>query len=195
MALYYRQRVSAGFLTTEGALISPQGSVMPLAPQLDSHDHMLGWKKIVDGVHAAGGTIFCQLWHRENPYQTWANATAGRLASNIKERQKVAGKPVQGPSAIQARYGEMVGLGKIAIAPSDRHHAEYYSKPVEIANPKTIVAEYVRAAKLAKEAGFDGIELHAANGYLIPAVSTRTFTLLISTVSLFHCQSTNRRIW
>lgn len=174
MALYYKQRSSAGFLTTEGALVSPQGSVMHFAPQIDTHDHMLGWKKIADQVHAAGGTIFCQLWHRIPPQLSssipFTDDLAGRLASNQKPRQVSSGKPVIGPSAIQARYARMEGLGGKELAPEDRKHMEHYSLPVEIENPKDIIAEFVRGAKYAKEAGFDGIELHAANGYLIPQV-------------------------
>jgi len=150
MVEYYVQRaLSAGIIASEGTLISPQGSQWPYAPGLWSKEQVQGWKKVTEGVHQVGGKIFAQLWH------------VGRIANNEMPEQKKAGKPVQGVSAIAARGGEGVftayGLDK----------SVGYSIPTPIQDPMTVIEEFRHAALNAKEAGFDGVELHSANGYLI----------------------------
>ena len=117
-------------------------------------------------VHKSPRSVFTRHFTNRIMY------IAGRLATNTSPRQKVAGKPVEGPSAIGARYGgTLIGLGVKNKENGDQPQKEYYSVPVEIRDPKEIVAQYANAARLAKEAGFDGVEIHAANGYLVPQVS------------------------
>jgi len=148
---YYVQRAeSAGLVMTEGTLISPQGTNWPYAAGIWTEDHVKAWKPIVDGVHQVGGKTFMQLWH------------VGRIANNDMPLQKQTGKGVPAPSAIAARGGEghfaHYGLSKDAG----------YSVPTPIDDPrKIIMEEFKRGAINAKAAGFDGVELHSANGYLV----------------------------
>ncbi|GAO51538.1 FMN-linked oxidoreductase [Saitoella complicata NRRL Y-17804] len=142
---YYTQRAKGGtgLILTEGTLVAPQGTEWPNAPGIYTEEQTAAWKKVVDSVHKAGGTIFLQLWH------------VGRVAHPDMPIQKATGKPVPGPSAIAARGGKFRQL----------NNAEYVT-PHAVENPHDIVMEYSQAAKNAKEAGFDGVELHCANGYL-----------------------------
>ncbi|KAG9046172.1 hypothetical protein FS837_004927 [Tulasnella sp. UAMH 9824] len=147
---YYVQRArSAGLVMTEGTVIVHQGTNWPNAAGIWSMEHARAWKRITDEVHNVGGKIFCQLWH------------TGRIANNDMPEQKLAGKPVPGPSAVQARGGE----GLFARFGLDKSAG--YSMPEPIEDPTTIIADYKNAALMAKEAGFDGVELHSANGYLV----------------------------
>ncbi|EKM51954.1 uncharacterized protein PHACADRAFT_165282 [Phanerochaete carnosa HHB-10118-sp] len=144
---YYLQRAKGGcgLIMSEGTLISQQGTEWPNAPGIWSEEHVEAWKRIIDGVHQAGALIFCQLWH------------VGRVAHPDMPEQKKAGKPVPGPSAISARGGKFRTLpGKPG-----------YVTPTAIEDPWVLVEEYRHAAKMAKKAGFDGVELHSANGYLV----------------------------
>ncbi|KAH8833384.1 flavoprotein NADH-dependent oxidoreductase [Flagelloscypha sp. PMI_526] len=144
MAEYYAQRAKgeAGLIITEGILVSSQGTEWPGAPGLWNDDHVKGWKDIVDKVHEEGGKIYAQLWH------------VGRCANS--DAPAHGGQPVWAPSAIQARGGKLRFL----------EGEPGYSVPTEIQDPTTIIAEYANAAVNAKAAGFDGVELHYANGYL-----------------------------
>ncbi|KAF8496356.1 FMN-linked oxidoreductase [Gautieria morchelliformis] len=147
MLEYYTQRAKggAGLIVTEGTLISRQGTEWPYAPGIWNDDHVKGWKKITKSVHDAGGRIFCQLWH------------LGRVNHPDMPEQKASGQPVWGPSAISARGGKFRSLpGKPG-----------YVTPTPIPDPWVIIEEYRNAALKAKEAGFDGVELHGANGYLV----------------------------
>ncbi|KAF7309185.1 Oxidored-FMN domain-containing protein [Mycena kentingensis (nom. inval.)] len=147
MREYYVQRAEggAGLITTEGVLVTRQGTEWPEAPGLWSQEHVDGWKKIVDGVHAAGSKIYAQLWH------------LGRVSHPDAPEQIAAGVPVYGPSAISARGGKFRQL------PGEPG----YVTPTEISDPTTLIALYKQAAVNAKAAGFDGVELHGANGYLV----------------------------
>ncbi|GJE88362.1 alkene reductase [Phanerochaete sordida] len=144
---YYTQRAQGGcgLILTEGTLIAPQGTEWPNAPGIWSEEQAHAWKRITDSVHEAGALIFCQLWH------------VGRVAHTDMPEQKKAGKPVPGPSAIAARGGK---FRQLPGGPG-------YITPTAIEDPWTYVEEYRNAAKMAKLAGFDGVELHSANGYLI----------------------------
>ncbi|KAF7296789.1 Oxidored-FMN domain-containing protein [Mycena indigotica] len=144
---YYVQRAEggAGLIVSEGILVTRQGTEWPAAPGLWDASQVEGWKKIVDGVHAAGSKIYAQLWH------------VGRLAHPDAPEQKAAGEPVYGPSAIAARGGKFRFL---ADEPG-------YVVPTELADPKTVVALFKKAAEHAKAAGFDGVEIHGANGYIV----------------------------
>ena len=144
MAEYYGQRASAGLIVSEGTSPSPNGLGYPRIPGLFNGAQVRGWKAITDAVHAKGGKIFAQLMH------------TGRVAhvANLP-----AGAEVLGPMAM-ACPGEMY---------TDSQGMQPHSTPramtaTDIAHA---VDEYAKSAQLAIEAGFDGVELHAANGYLI----------------------------
>lgn len=156
MAEYYGQRASAGLIITEGTSPSPNGLGYARIPGLFNETQMRGWKLTTDAVHAKGGKIFVQLMH------------TGRVshAANLP-----AGAEVLGPMA-SICPGEMY---------TDSQGMQPHSVPRAMSadDMAHAVAEYVQAARLAVEAGFDGVELHAANGYLIeqflnPNVNQRT---------------------
>ena len=141
-ATYYRQRASAGLLITEATQVSQQGQGYALTPGIFSADQIAGWRKVTDAVHDAGGRIFAQLWH------------VGRI-SHV-DLQPDNGAPVA-PSEVPANTKTFVAGQFVPVsAPRalDRH---------EIAG---IVADFGRASANAKAAGFDGVEIHGANGYL-----------------------------
>ncbi|KAJ7580141.1 hypothetical protein C8J56DRAFT_1006494 [Mycena floridula] len=140
---YYKQRSNAGLIVTEGTLIVQQGTEWPNAPGLWNKEHVAGWKKITEQVHAEGSVIYAQLWH------------VGRVAHPDMPEQIAAGRPVYAPSAIAAKGGKYK-------LPDPR-----YVTPTAVDDPETLIADYKHAAINAKEAGFDGVELHGANGYLV----------------------------
>lgn len=143
---YYRQRAAggAGLILTEGTLISQQGTEWPRCAGLWSQEHASAWKKIVDAVHAEGCPIVLQSWH------------VGRIAHPEQREAKLSGKPVFAPSAIASRGGKFREIGN-----------KPHTTPTAIPDPKIILEDYKNNAILAKEVGFDGIEVHSANGYLI----------------------------
>lgn len=142
MREYYEQRASAGLILTEATVVSQQGAGYVDTAGIWSKQQVEGWKKITDAVHARGGKIFCQLWH------------VGRLSH--ADFQPNGGTPVA-PSAIAA-------TGEIRV-PSG--HAPYPTpRELSIKEIQGIVEDYRRGAHNALEAGFDGVEIHGANGYL-----------------------------
>ena len=146
---YYTQRASAGLLISEGTAITHQGQGYADVPGLYAPEQLAGWRKVTDAVHAAGGRIFTQIWH------------VGRVSHT--SLQPSAGKPVA-PSAIRAKSKTYIinpdGTGGFAETSEPRALEEE-----EIAG---IVDDYRRAARAAvEEAGFDGVEIHGANGYLV----------------------------
>ncbi|KAJ7812635.1 hypothetical protein B0H14DRAFT_3752193 [Mycena olivaceomarginata] len=147
MLEYYVQRAKggAGLIASEGVLITRQGSEWPQAPGLWDKAQIEGWKKITDAVHKAGSKIYAQLWH------------LGRLSHPDAPEQIAAGVPVYGPSATAARGG------KFRLLPEEPG----YVTPTEIADPTVVIAQFKQAAINAKAAGFDGVELHGANGYIV----------------------------
>jgi N-ethylmaleimide reductase len=144
MAQYYAQRASAGLIITEGTSPSPNGLGYPRIPGLFSAAQIEGWKKVTDSVHARGAGMFVQLMH------------CGRIAHPLN---LPAGAHVLGPSAIAAA-GEMY---------TDAEGMRPNAMPTAMseADIKAAIEEFAQAAKNAVAAGFDGIELHAANGYLL----------------------------
>jgi N-ethylmaleimide reductase len=144
MAEYYAQRASAGLIIAEGTSPSPNGLGYPRIPGLFNAAQAQGWKGVTDAVHAKGGKIFVQFMH------------TGRVSqiANLP-----AGAEVVGPTA-EVCPGEMY---------TDAHGMQPHSSPraMTTTDIDRAVAEYAHAAKLAIEAGFDGVEIHAANGYLI----------------------------
>jgi N-ethylmaleimide reductase len=140
---YYVQRASAGLIISEATQISRQGQGYIWTPGLYTEEQIQGWRAVTDGVHAAGGHIFVQLWH------------VGRISHT--SLQAGGGAPVA-PSAVTAKSKTYIETG---FAETSAPRA------LEADEIPGIVADYVRAAENAKRAGFDGIELHGANGYLI----------------------------
>jgi len=143
MAAYYRQRAGAGLIVSEASQISRQGQGYIWTPGLYSEAQVEGWKKATRAVHDAGGRIFVQMWH------------VGRVSH--ASLQPNGGAPVA-PSAIRAKTRTFIETGFADVSEPRALAA------AEIAG---IVEDYARAAANAKRAGFDGVEIHAANGYLI----------------------------
>ncbi|MEO0788386.1 MAG: alkene reductase [Bacteroidota bacterium] len=145
MAEYYGQRTGAGLIITEGTSPSPNGLGYPRIPALYNDEQAAGWKKVTAAVHQGGSKIFLQIMH------------TGRVThpDNLP-----AGGRVLAPSAIALTQTKMYvdGKGELEIPAPEAMTKE------EI---KAAIQEYMNSAKLAIEAGFDGIELHGANGYLI----------------------------
>ena len=147
MAEYYSQRASAGFMVTEGTQIEPSGQGYAWTPGIHSQAQIEGWKKVTQAVHAKGGVIFAQLWH------------VGRVSHTTL--QPNSGKPV-GPSDIIAENVKVF----IETAPGEGALADP-SAPRALSTTEVgeLVNMYAQAARNALEAGFDGVELHCANGY------------------------------
>ena len=147
MATYYTQRASAGLLVTEATAISHQGQGYADVPGLDAPEQIAGWKAVTAAVHAAGGKIVTQLWH------------VGRVSHN--ELQPGGGAPVA-PSAVTAKTKTVLlkdGVPTFVDTSAPR--------ALQLDELPGIVDDYRRAAQAAIEAGFDGVEIHAANGYLL----------------------------
>jgi N-ethylmaleimide reductase len=142
IATYYEQRSTAGMIVTEATQVAPEGIGYPNTPGIHTDAQAAGWRRVTDRVHRAGGRIFLQLWH------------VGRVSHPLF--QPNGGIPVA-PSA---------------IAPAGQSYTPQGMKP--FVTPRAllageipvIVGQFRRAAGLALEAGFDGVELHGANGYL-----------------------------
>lgn len=144
MAQYYSQRAGAGLIITEGAQVSPQGVGYPGTPGIHTDAQEEGWRAITDAVHARGGRIFLQLWH------------VGRVSH--PGLQPGGALPVA-PSAIGIA-GEMLYTAAGPVP---------YVTPraLETDEVAGVVEQYAEGARRAYRAGFDGVELHGANGYLI----------------------------
>lgn len=138
---YYRQRASAGLMLTEATSVSPMGVGYPNTPGIWSAEQVAGWKRVTDAVHAEGGKIAVQLWH------------VGR----ISDPELLDGQLPVAPSAIAAE-------GDVNVLRPKRPFC--VPRALETAEVAGIVQDFVQAARNAKEAGFDFIEVHAANGYL-----------------------------
>ncbi len=144
MAEYYSQRASAGLIITEATVVSKQGIGWLNSPGIYNDEQTEAWQQVVAAVHAKGTPIFLQLWH------------CGRAShSSFHEGRHL---PVA-PSAIKIN-------GDYIHTPSGK---ETYETPraLETDEVPLIVEDYLRAAERAQAAGFDGVEIHAANGYLI----------------------------
>jgi N-ethylmaleimide reductase len=140
---YYGQRASAGLLVTEASQVSQQGQGYQDTPGIYSKEQIAGWRQVTDAVHARGGHIFIQLWH------------VGRI-SHVS-LQPNGGAPVA-PSAIRAKGKTFVG-GTFADVSEPR--------ALELDEIPGVIDSFKRAAANAREAGFDGVEIHGANGYLL----------------------------
>jgi len=139
---YYEQRATAGLIITEATPISPMGHGYPLLPGIYTDAQVDGWKKVTDAVHAKGGKIVIQLWH------------VGR----ISHPSLLNGATPVAPSAVKPAGKAFTFEGLVDyVEPRALDACEFPS----------IVADYVQASKNAIKAGFDGVEIHSANGYLL----------------------------
>jgi len=142
MRTYYAQRASAGLIISEATGISKEGLGWPFAPGLWTDEQVEGWKPVIEATHKAGGRIVAQLWHM------------GRIVHSSYND----GKP---------------GVSASATTAPDQAHTYAGRQPYEQARPLRIdeiprlLEDYARAAANARKAGFDGVQLHGANGYLI----------------------------
>lgn len=149
MATYYQQRASAGLIITEGTQIEPRGKGYAWTPGIYSQAQIDGWRAVTDAVHAEGGVIFAQLWH------------VGRVSHTALQPDNAA--PVA-PSALQAHKVKAF----IETAPGTGTLVEpSMPRELTVAEIQALVELYAQGARNALEAGFDGIEIHAANGYLV----------------------------
>jgi N-ethylmaleimide reductase len=140
---YYGQRASAGLLITEASQVSQQGQGYQDTPGIYSKEQVEGWRKVTDRVHERGGRIFIQIWH------------VGRISHT--SLQAGGGKPVA-PSAIRAK-GKTFVNGTFADVSEPR--------ALELSEIPGIIDDFKRGAVNALAAGFDGVEIHGANGYLL----------------------------
>lgn len=144
MREYYAQRGRAGLIVSEGIVVSRQGAAYPRVPGLYSEEQAASWSPVLDAVHAEGGMLVAQLWH------------VGRQSHSSAQPD---GRPPWGPSPIPIRGQQFrTADGRVP-----------YETPRELspADIRRVIGDYADAAALAMEAGFDGVELHGANGYLI----------------------------
>jgi len=142
MAQYYAQRASAGLIIGEATGISQQGLGWPYAPGIWNTEQVAAWRVITDAVHEAGGRMVSQLWHM------------GRVVhpSFLDGAQPVSASATCAPGHAHTYDGK-------------QPHAE--ARPLRLDEFPGLLADYARAARLAMEAGFDGVQIHAANGYMI----------------------------
>ncbi|NRA85603.1 MAG: alkene reductase, partial [Gammaproteobacteria bacterium] len=149
MAKYYAQRSGAGFMVTEGTQIEPRGQGYAWTPGIYSEAQVEGWKKVTQAVHQEGGVIFAQLWH------------VGRVSHTSLQPN---GEPPVGPSDLTADNVKVF----IETAPGEGALADpSQPRALSTVEVEELVAMYKQAAINAKAAGFDGVELHCANGYLV----------------------------
>lgn len=143
-ATYYAQRASAGLIVSEATQVSQQGQGYPATPGIHTAEQTAGWRLVTDAVHQAGGRIFLQLWH------------VGRISHS--SHQPDGGMPVA-PSAITPSGGTFSADWKQVAFETPR--------ALELNEIPGIVEDFRHGAQNAKDAGFDGVEVHGANGYLL----------------------------
>ena len=144
-AEYYRQRASAGLIISEATQVSPMGRGYAFTPGIHSDQQIAGWRGVTDAVHAAGGLMYLQLWH------------VGRI------------------SHVDLLPGKAAPVAPSAIAAKSQTYISATSGMVDVSAPRAletseipgVVEEFRQAARNAKAAGFDGVEIHGANGYLL----------------------------
>jgi len=147
-ARYYAQRASAALIVSEATQISPQGKGYSFTPGIHSQEQIAGWRLITDAVHAAGGRIFLQLWH------------VGRISHPDFHNGELPVAPSAVPFEAKIwKVNPATGLGEMVDCPTPRALAKE-----EIHG---IVNDFRIAARNAMDAGFDGVEIHGANGYLV----------------------------
>jgi 2,4-dienoyl-CoA reductase-like NADH-dependent reductase (Old Yellow Enzyme family) len=142
MREYYEQRASAGLIITEATIVSPMGAGYADTPGIYSEEQVAGWKNVTSAVHKAGGRIFLQLWH------------VGR----ISDPMFLGGKTPVAPSAIAPK-------GHVSLVRPEKPYVT--PRALETNEISGVVEDFRRGAENAKKAGFDGVEIHGANGYLL----------------------------
>jgi len=142
MAEYYRQRAGAGLILSQGAAVDPMGVGYPNTPGIWNEEQTAGWRPVTDAVHEKGGRIFAQLWH------------VGRVSDPVY----LDGAPPVAPSAVAQP-------GHVSLVKPQRPYP--VPRALELDEIPGAVDAYRRGAENARDAGFDGVELHGANGYLI----------------------------
>lgn len=142
MAQYYTQRSNAGMILSEATSVTPMGVGYPNTPGIWSDEQVEGWKGVTDAVHKAGGQILLQLWH------------VGR----ISDPRYLDGKPSVAPSAIAAK-------GHVSLVRPEKAYET--PRALSTAEVEQVIEDYRKGAENAKKAGFDGVEIHGANGYLL----------------------------
>ncbi|MFP5406308.1 MAG: acyl-CoA dehydrogenase family protein, partial [Gammaproteobacteria bacterium] len=147
-ACYYAQRASAGLIVTEATQVSMQGQGYAWTPGIHDRAQVDGWRVVTDAVHEAGGRIFMQLWH------------VGRISHPSLQPD---GMPPVAPSAVRPEGKAFIEneLGQGALVPFEVPRA------LQLEEMPYIVGQYERGARNALSAGFDGVEVHGANGYLL----------------------------
>ena len=142
-ATYYAQRATAGLIISEAAYVAPEGIGYPCTPGIHSDRQLAAWRHVTRAVHSAGGRIFLQLWH------------VGRVSHPCMQPSREL--PVA-PSAIPPEGQLFTSTGMQRFVTPRR---------LETSEIRNVVDQFAQAAQRAKDAGFDGVDLHAANGYLI----------------------------
>jgi N-ethylmaleimide reductase len=149
MAEYYQQRAGAGLLVTEGTQIEPRGQGYAWTPGIHTQEQIAGWRTVTEAVHARNGVIFAQLWH------------VGRVSHTALQPRGEA--PVSASAIATDRVSVFIetgpGMGEL-VKPSA-------PRALSTQEVQELVQLYVQAARNAMEAGFDGVEIHCANGYLV----------------------------
>lgn len=143
-AEYYRQRASAGLIITEATQVSQQGQGYPLTPGMHSDEQVAGWTPVTDAVHSAGGRIYAQLWH------------VGRVSHSAFQ-----------PGGVAPVSSSAVAMPGNATLPDFSARPYQTPRPLETGEIAGVVDQFRRGARNALRAGFDGVELHGANGYLV----------------------------
>ena len=142
MSEYYTQRASAGLILSEATAVDPMGVGYPDTPGIWSEEQVAGWEKITTGLHAAGGRIFLQLWH------------VGRVSDPFYLNGAL---PVAPSALAPSGHVSLIRPQKPFVTP----------RALALAEIPGIIAAYRRGAENAQRAGFDGVEIHGANGYLL----------------------------
>jgi N-ethylmaleimide reductase len=161
-AEYYAQRATAGLIITEATNVSPNSAAFELAPGIYNDAQVAGWRRVTEQVHAAGGKMFMQLWH------------SGRVSSY----SLLKGAEPLSPSG----YNDDLGLLQVYGALRNGYYTRIYASPSRAMSNEEVYAaveEFRVGAENAKRAGLDGVEIHAANGYLVqqflsPVVNRRS---------------------
>lgn len=162
-ASYYRQRASAGLIISEGTPVSAEGQGYINVPGIWSPEQVAGWRLVTEAVHQEGSTIFAQLWHVGRMSHVSLQPNGGKPVSSTS-------KPARDPKSMAFVFLDDGSAGM--VEPS-------VPRPLETGEVARVIEDFVRGARNARDAGFDGIELHAANGYLFeqflnPVLNDRT---------------------
>ncbi len=147
-ARYYAQRAAAGLIVSEATQVSRQGQGYAFTPGMYTDAQERGWRLVTDAVHAAGGRIAAQLWH------------VGRISHHLLQQH---GEPPVAPSALRAEHGEAF----VVLPEGPRRVPCDAPRELRTEEIPGIIADYAHAAERALRAGFDMLELHSANGYLL----------------------------